>query len=84
LFNAITGFVSAGRGDVRLHGRSVRRMPIFRRARIGMVRTFQIPRLMRPMTVWENVLVASRHVGQAHRAVPNAAWVVRTLGLADQ
>ena len=83
LFNAITGFVLPTSGDARLHGRSIGRLPAFRRAQIGMARTFQIPRLMRPMTVWENVLAAARHGGQAHRAVAHTAWVVRTVGLAD-
>lgn len=83
LFNAITGFVQTSGGDLRLHGRSVARLSPFRRAQIGMARTFQIPRLMRPMTVWENVLAAARYGGQSHRAVTHAAWVIRTVGLAD-
>ena len=84
LFNAITGFVPPSEGDIRLRGRSVTRLPTFRRAQIGMARTFQIPRLMRPMTVWENVLAAARHGGQTRRAVAHAAWVVHTVGLADR
>ncbi|MGH7056059.1 MAG: ABC transporter permease subunit [Stellaceae bacterium] len=83
LFNAITGFVPPSGGDIRLHGKSVAKLASFRRARRGMARTFQIPRLMRPMTVWENVLAAARHGGQAHRAVAHAAWAVRTVGLAE-
>jgi len=83
LFNAITGFVPPTHGDIRLRGRSVARLPAFRRARDGMARTFQIPRLMRPMTVWENVLAAARHGRQGHRAVAQAAWAVHTVGLAD-
>ncbi|HSU04944.1 MAG TPA: branched-chain amino acid ABC transporter ATP-binding protein/permease [Acetobacteraceae bacterium] len=82
LFNAITGFVTPTGGDIRFDGRSVVRLGVFRRARLGMARTFQIPRLMRPMTVWENVLAAARHGRQSHRAVAHAAWVIRTAGLA--
>ena len=83
LFNAITGFVPPTAGALSLNGRPVGGLPMYKRAQIGMARTFQIPRLMRPMTVWENVLAAARHGGQAHRAVAHAAWVVRTMGLAD-
>ncbi|HEX5327487.1 MAG TPA: branched-chain amino acid ABC transporter ATP-binding protein/permease [Acetobacteraceae bacterium] len=83
LFNAITGFVPPTRGDIRFHGRSVARWPAFRRARLGMARTFQIPRLMRPMTVWENVLAAARHGRQSHRPTAHTAWVIRTTGLAE-
>jgi branched-chain amino acid transport system permease protein len=83
LFNAITGFVHLNGGDIRLNGRSIARLSSYRRAQLGMARTFQIPRLMKPMTVWENVLAAARHGGQGHRAVSHAAWVVRTVGLAE-
>jgi len=83
LFNAITGFVPPTSGDIRLRGRSVAQLPAFRRARSGMARTFQIPRLMRPMTVWENVLAAARHGRQGHRAVLHAVWAVHTVGLAE-
>jgi ABC-type branched-subunit amino acid transport system ATPase component len=83
LFNAITGFVAPAGGDIRLDGRSVARLPSWRRARLGMARTFQIPRLMGPMTVWENVLAAARHGGQRRRAVAHAAWAVRIVGLAE-
>jgi branched-chain amino acid transport system permease protein len=83
LFNAITGFIPPNGGDMRLLGRSVARLPAWRRAQVGMARTFQIPRLMRPMTVWENVLAASRHGRQSHRAVAHAAWVVRVVGLSE-
>jgi branched-chain amino acid transport system permease protein len=83
LFNAISGLIAPSGGDIRLNGRGVARLPGFKRARLGMARTFQIPRLMRTLTVWENVLAAARHGGQRHRAVAHAAWVVRTVGLAE-
>jgi branched-chain amino acid transport system permease protein len=83
LFNAITGFVAASGGALHLRGRPVGHLPAWRRAQTGMARTFQIPRLMRPMTIWENVLAAARHGRQQHRAVAHAAWVVHTVGLTD-
>jgi branched-chain amino acid transport system ATP-binding protein/branched-chain amino acid transport system permease protein len=82
LFNAITGFIPPSSGEIRYLGRSITHLPTFRRARLGMARSFQIPRLMRSLTVWENVVLASRHGGQSHRAVAHAAWVLRTIGLA--
>jgi len=82
LFNAITGFIMPSAGRIFYLGRNVTRLPTFRRARLGMARSFQIPRLMRSLTVWENVVLASRHGGQAHRAVAHTAWVLRITGLA--
>jgi branched-chain amino acid transport system permease protein len=83
LFNTITGFVTPTSGDVRFMGRSVATMPAWKRAQLGMARSFQIPRVMSAMTVWENVVIAARHGRQRHRAVEHAAWVVRTVGFAD-
>jgi ABC-type branched-subunit amino acid transport system ATPase component len=82
LFNAITGFVAPTGGEILLHGAPVGRLPIFRRVRRGMARSFQIPRLIGSMTVWENVILAARHGRQAARAVEHAAWVLRTVGFA--
>ncbi|HVH76964.1 MAG TPA: branched-chain amino acid ABC transporter ATP-binding protein/permease [Stellaceae bacterium] len=81
LFNAITGFVQPSAGEIRYLGRDISRVPPYRRARLGLARTFQIPRLMPAVTVWENVLLASRHGGQAHRAVEHTAWAIGIMGL---
>ena len=80
LFNTITGFVPPTSGDILFMGNSVARLPAFRRAQRGMARSFQIPRVMAEMTVWENVVLAARHGRQKHRAVEHAAWVLRTVG----
>jgi branched-chain amino acid transport system ATP-binding protein/branched-chain amino acid transport system permease protein len=81
-FNAITGFVTPTSGEVRYFGQDVTRLPTFRRAQLGLVRSFQIPRLMPSLTVWENVMLATRHGGQASRAIDHTAWVLHTMGLA--
>jgi branched-chain amino acid transport system permease protein len=81
LFNAITGAVPLTEGDIRFHGRSIATLPIDRRVHLGLARTFQIPRLLLELTVWENVLLAARHGRQSHRAVEHTAWVLRTVGL---
>jgi branched-chain amino acid transport system permease protein len=83
LFNAITGFVRPSSGDILFRGRSVLRLAPFQRARIGMGRSFQIPRVLGDLTVWENVLLAARHGHQRHRAREQAAWAIRTLGFAS-
>jgi ABC-type branched-subunit amino acid transport system ATPase component len=48
-----------------------------------MARSFQIPRLLPSLTVWENVVLASRHGRESHRAAEHAAWVLHTIGLAS-
>ena len=82
LFNAITGFVAPTSGTIVSLGKDITAVPTFRRAQLGLARSFQIPRLMPSLTVWENVLLASRHGRQASRAEAHTAWVLDTLGLA--
>jgi branched-chain amino acid transport system permease protein len=81
LFNAIAGLVPPTGGDIRYEGQSIARVPVSERARRGIARTFQIPRLMDSMSVWENVLLASRHGKQSARAVDHTAWTLHTVGL---
>jgi branched-chain amino acid transport system permease protein len=81
LFNAITGFVKPSGGGVFYQGKSVSDIPAFQRARQGIARTFQIPRLMESMTVWENTLLAARYGKRADQAVDQAAWALHTVKL---
>jgi ABC-type branched-subunit amino acid transport system ATPase component len=53
-------------GAVRLMGRTVTRMPVHRRAQLGLTRTFQISRELGSLTVLENLLLAApRQPGEA-------------------
>jgi branched-chain amino acid transport system permease protein len=81
LFNAITGFVVPSEGSILYRGASVVGVPSFRRARNGIARTFQIPRLMETLTVWENALLAGNNGRRAAHAVEQAAWALETVGL---
>ena len=58
LFNLITGVFPVSGGKVMLFGRDVGRWPSYRRARLGMARTFQITALFPRLTVLDNVLLA--------------------------
>jgi len=57
LFNSISGLVKA-RGRILFDGRDVTRLPLHRRARAGIGRTFQIPQPMHHLSVRENLMVA--------------------------
>jgi branched-chain amino acid transport system ATP-binding protein len=56
LFNTISGFVTPTRGAVLVDGRDVTRLAADRRARLGLARTFQTPRVDVEATVRETVL----------------------------
>ena len=58
LFNVVTGFLAMDGGKVLFEGRDVTRMAAYRRARLGMARTFQEMRLIRRLSAVENVWLA--------------------------
>jgi branched-chain amino acid transport system ATP-binding protein len=59
LFNVITGLLVPQRGEVRLGDTDLTRLAPFRRARVGMARTFQRLELFGLLTVRENVELAA-------------------------
>jgi branched-chain amino acid transport system ATP-binding protein len=65
--NLISGMYRADAGSIVFDGHSINRLPMFRRARLGINRTFQVPKVFRDMTVRENIEVAA-HFGRAHEA----------------
>jgi branched-chain amino acid transport system ATP-binding protein len=58
LFAVISGFLAPTAGEIRFDNRGLEGGPA-ERARSGMVRTFQVPREFRHMTVRENLYVAA-------------------------
>jgi ABC-type branched-subunit amino acid transport system ATPase component len=56
LFNLIDGTMTPDQGEVWFEGKRIDRLPPYRRAHLGISRTFQITRLFRQMTVLENVV----------------------------
>jgi branched-chain amino acid transport system ATP-binding protein len=59
LFNVVTGMQRPNSGTVRLEGQDLRGLSSFRRARLGLGRTFQRLELFGTLTVAENVGVAA-------------------------
>ena len=59
LVNVITGFIEPDSGRILYKGRDITRLPPHKRAKLGIARTFQIPKPFHNLTVLENVLVAA-------------------------
>ena len=97
LLNVVSGVLAPDRGEVRLDRR---RLPLGRPEAVaaqGVGRTFQVPRLARRLSVFQNLMVGARHqpgerlaelflrpgrVASAERAVEQRAWIVlERLGL---
>jgi len=69
MLNLLTGVVHADAGTLSFAGTDITKLGPERRARIGMGRTYQIPRPFEGMTVFENVLVGSTYGrGESERA----------------
>jgi branched-chain amino acid transport system ATP-binding protein len=73
LFGLISGDLSPGAGQVSFAGRNVTRLDSAARCRLGIGRTYQVPRPFVDMTVFENVLVAAQQGGSLRRKASYAA-----------
>ena len=70
LINVICGLLRPDGGQVLLDDRDLTPLPAYLRARLGLVRTFQIARELGELTVLENLLLARQH--QTGESVVNA------------
>jgi branched-chain amino acid transport system ATP-binding protein len=78
LFNLIAGVLAPSAGVIRLSGRDITGLRSWDRCRLGIGRTYQVPRPFTHMSVYENVLVAAVHGGRAGlvraAAMPRRCW----------
>ncbi|HEY1609593.1 MAG TPA: ATP-binding cassette domain-containing protein, partial [Paraburkholderia sp.] len=57
-FNLLTGFLSPDEGAIVFEGRDITQLPAYKRARLGLVRSFQILSVFPNLTAFENVRIA--------------------------
>ena len=75
LFGLISGDLYPGSGQVSFAGRQVTKLDAAARCRLGIGRTYQVPRPFTDMTVFENVLVAAQQGAGLRRRASYAAAV---------
>jgi neutral amino acid transport system ATP-binding protein len=61
MFNLISGFLRPEHGTIHFDGKRIDGRPAHAIVQAGLVRTFQIPRVLTRMTVLENIMLASAH-----------------------
>ena len=89
LLNCISGLIRPDAGEIRWEDTSIRNLPAYKRAQLGIGRTFQIVRPFPSMTVRENTAMGALF-GRPHgRFQPPAAMkeadeVLELVGLADK
>ncbi|AFY71508.1 neutral amino acid ABC transporter ATP-binding protein [Thalassoporum mexicanum PCC 7367] len=60
-FNLLSNFLTPDNGRVIFEGRSIEKLPPHHIAQRGMVRTFQVPRVLSRLSVLENMLLAAQN-----------------------
>lgn len=64
-FNCITGFYRPTAGQIIFRGRDITKLPPYKICKLGIARTFQIPRPFLHLTVLENVMSGAIGVGES-------------------
>ena len=94
MVDALTGYTRQAAGRIVFDGRDIGGLRPYRRARLGLARTFQSVELFDDLTVEENLLVASEHVTvasalrdlvlpQRPRDRASVDWAISVCGLED-
>ncbi|WP_102225753.1 ABC transporter ATP-binding protein [Acidimangrovimonas sediminis] len=83
LFNVIAGVLPPSEGRLIFDGRDVTGQKVWHRCRMGIGRTYQIPKPFGKMSVFENVMAAAIHGGgvSIHTARGRAEEVLERTGL---
>lgn len=86
LFNLISGDLRPNSGSILFDGAALGKEPPFRRAQLGIGRTYQIPLPYDGMTTFENLLVSASFAGRKreHAAYDYCAAVLRDCELGDK
>jgi len=83
LINCVSGSLPIDGGHIRFEGREISALPPHRRTRLGIVRSFQIPKPFGSMTVLENLEIPLEYAAQerSDAADADAMEILRSIGL---
>jgi branched-chain amino acid transport system ATP-binding protein len=83
LINCVSGALPTDGGRILFEGRDITRLPAHQRTRLGIVRSFQIPKPFTSMTVLDNLGIPLEYAGHArsHGAATSAPEILRLIGL---
>ncbi len=82
MFNALIGLIMPTKGEIIFDGHNITKLPANARCRLGIGRTYQVPRPFEGMSVFENVLVAAVH-GAGHSEKDGCQVALEALKLTD-
>src|SRR5690349_17031429 len=82
LINCVAGTLYADEGRIRFDGRDVTTLPPHRRTRLGIARSFQIPKPFTSMSVRDNLGIPLEYAGHARARVGGeVAEILAAIGL---
>ena len=84
LINCVSGVLPVNAGTIRFEGRDVTGLPPHQRSRLGIVRSFQIPKPFRSMSVRENLGISLEYAGAGREGGAGSAdadEILRGIGL---
>ena len=84
LINCVSGVLFANAGTIRFEGREVSALPPHQRSRLGIVRSFQIPKPFTSMTVRDNLGISLEYAGAGRAGgagSTDADEILRGIGL---
>jgi branched-chain amino acid transport system ATP-binding protein len=90
LVDCISGVQRNDGGSIQFEGREISQLAAYRRARLGLARSFQLPKPFVSMSVMDNLLVpmlyaTNRHSDSPrHRIVEETMEILRLVGLAEK
>ncbi len=86
LINCISGLLRNEAGQIIFNGKQITDLPAYQRTRLGIARSFQVPRPFHTMTVLENLLVPSAYVVHLKdsEGAKKAMQILGGMGLADK
>ena len=86
LINCISGLLRNEGGKIVFEGKEITRLAPFQRTRLGIARSFQVPRPFHTMSVLENLLVPSAYVVHLKDSEGEARGmeILKSMGLADK
>jgi branched-chain amino acid transport system ATP-binding protein len=84
LINCVSGVLPVNGGSIRFDGQEITGLPPHQRSRLGIVRSFQIPKPFTSMSVRDNLGISLEYAGAARAGAPGSASaddILRSIGL---
>ena len=86
LINCISGTLATDGGRIMFAGHDITQLPAHQRTRLGIARSFQIPKPFGSMSVLDNLLIPLEYANRDHRDAPvdHAMAILGLMGLAPK